>query len=131
MADKQVIGEWVEKAEEDYLFAQKHLKDEKSFFGPLCFHCHQSGEKYLKAYLLSYGWELKKTHDLIFLLSTALFYDPSFQELSDAVKRLNAYYIETRYPTVWPTATEKSDAKEALDDALCIRNKVREALNFD
>jgi len=31
MVDKQIISEWLKKADEDYLFAEKHLKDEESF----------------------------------------------------------------------------------------------------
>ena len=128
MVDKQIISEWLKKADEDYLFAEKHLKDEESFFAPLCFHCHQSAEKYLKAYLIARGWGLKKTHDLIILLSHAVTYEQSLTTLSEEVKRLNAYYIETRYPTVWPNATERADAEHALADVSNIREAIKNFL---
>jgi HEPN domain-containing protein len=128
MVDKQIISEWLKKADEDYLFAEKHLKDEESFFAPLCFHCHQSAEKYLKAYLIARGWGLKKTHDLIILLSHAVTYEQSLTILSEEVKRLNAYYIETRYPTVWPNTTERVDAERALADVSHIREAIKNLL---
>ncbi len=30
----------------------------------ICYHCQQSAEKILKAFLLSNNWELERTHDL-------------------------------------------------------------------
>jgi hypothetical protein len=37
-------------------------------------------EKFLKAFLLSRGWELERIHDLEALLNAALVYDSSFFE---------------------------------------------------
>ena len=40
------------------------------------FFLQQAVEKFLKAFLLSKGWELERIHDLEVLLNEALVYDP-------------------------------------------------------
>lgn len=40
----------------------------------------QAIEKYLKGYLLSKGWKLRRVHDLEVLLNEAISYDPSFED---------------------------------------------------
>ncbi len=41
------------------------------------FHLQQAVEKFLKAFLLSKGWQLKRIHNLETLLNSALVYDLS------------------------------------------------------
>ncbi len=47
MADPRLVNEWLEKAEEDFEFANSII-DDSSFYAQICFHFHQAGEKYLK-----------------------------------------------------------------------------------
>lgn len=44
------------------------------------FNIQQAVEKYLKGYLLSQEWQLRRIHDLEVLLNEALVYDSSFEE---------------------------------------------------
>jgi HEPN domain-containing protein len=44
MADPRIVQEWLEKAYEDFAFAQANLEDGKPFFAQICFHFHQSAE---------------------------------------------------------------------------------------
>ena len=49
MVDREIIDEWLAKADEDFDFARINLEEEKPFFAQICFHFHQSAEKYIKA----------------------------------------------------------------------------------
>ena len=128
MVHDQIISEWVEKADEDYFFAKKHLQDEDSFFSPLCFHAQQAAEKYLKSYIIAHDLPFRKVHDLLELLNICLSRDDSFEEIRDEVILLQRYYVDTRYPAVWPVGTEKNDAYEALEAAGRIREFILEKL---
>lgn len=128
MVDRTIVAEWTAKADEDYFFAKKHLEDEESFFSPHCFHAHQTAEKYLKAYSICVNLPFRKIHDLIELLATCTAHDASFAELREDVKLLTPYYVDTRYPAVWPMGFTKNDARVALDAAGRIREFVKEKL---
>lgn len=66
---------------------------------PVAVLLQQIAEKYLKGYLLSKGWRLKKTHDLRELLDRAADHSPSIGKFFELASRLTALYIEERYPT--------------------------------
>lgn len=55
-------AEWVKKAQEDFRRVARRLAEED--VEDAAFHLQQALEKLLKGYLLSSGWQLKKTHDL-------------------------------------------------------------------
>lgn len=62
---KEIVKEWISKAEEDYK-ASLALNLEE-FPNVICFHAQQCIEKYLKAVLVSFGIIPPKIHDLIML----------------------------------------------------------------
>jgi len=49
MPQSEIIKEWLNRADDDFQFASSNLKDRDKFFGQICFHFHQSAEKYFKA----------------------------------------------------------------------------------
>ena len=63
MVDPDIIQEWVSKAEEDFEFARINFEEEKPYFAQICFHFHQSAEKYLKAYIIANELGFRKSHD--------------------------------------------------------------------
>lgn len=124
MVSDTVVREWLAKADEDYFFTQKHLQDEDSFFAPLCFHCQQAAEKYLKAFLVSCNQPVRKTHDLVDLVRLCTVVDQSFEELREDAVLLNPYYTDTRYPTTWTVGLLQKDAYTALETVERIREFV-------
>jgi HEPN domain-containing protein len=54
MVEIAIIREWVAKADEDFEFALVNLKECKPFAALICFHFHQSAEKYLKAFIVAH-----------------------------------------------------------------------------
>jgi HEPN domain-containing protein len=96
-ADK-TVGEWFRFATESLEVAEHELKYENPACHTICFLCQGAAEKYLKAYLISKGWNLKKTHDIVELLEYCSDYDEGFDRLVESGRILNDYITEGRYP---------------------------------
>ena len=62
------------------------------------FNIQQAVEKYLKGFLLSKGWKLRRIHNLETLLDDAIIYEDSFERFSTDCQKMTYYYIEERYP---------------------------------
>jgi HEPN domain-containing protein len=62
-----------------------------------CYHCHQTAEKVLKAYLIYRKEEFHKIHDLIVLLNLCKDSNGKLDSLRDDLEILNQYYIEAKY----------------------------------
>ena len=127
MADRQLIEEWLNKADEDFGFADSVMK-ESSYFAQICYHFHQSAEKYLKAHIIAYDLEFQKIHDLPVLLKICIQRDAGLQIILDDCKFLNRYYIEARYPVHWPTSYDKDEAEKARLAAENIRDAIKASL---
>jgi HEPN domain-containing protein len=113
MPDSTVSAEWYAQGDLDIQAAAILLSQN----GPLpviAFHIQQSIEKYLKGYLLSTGWHLRRIHDLEVLIQEATTTDNDFASYLDACQRITEYYIETRYPVGFATVFQK----EALNNDL-------------
>ena len=65
MVDPHIVREWLDKADEDFRFAEINIKEDRGFYSQICFHFHQAAEKYLKACIIAFELEFKKIHDLI------------------------------------------------------------------
>jgi HEPN domain-containing protein len=94
----KTVGEWLKFADENFAVAGHELERDAAACRTICFLCQEAAEKYLKAYLISKGWELKKTHDIVELLEYCSDYDDDFDQLVEAGRILNDYIIEGRYP---------------------------------
>ena len=88
----------MEKAEEDYGVACGGL-EETNYFAQVCFHFQQAAEKYLKAFIVANKLEFRAAHNLLELLDTCKQKDPGIEELEQACRFLNPFYIDTRYPS--------------------------------
>ena len=97
MEDKYV-REWIKKAEHDLVNAETVIKIENPPTDTICFHSQQCAEKYFKAYLISKGEDLIKTHNLRFLLDKCKKYSDKFESLRNEAIILTSYSIESRYP---------------------------------
>ncbi|MDP3103000.1 MAG: HEPN domain-containing protein [Candidatus Methanoperedens sp.] len=62
------------------------------------FLIQQMLEKYMKGFLLSKGWKLKRTHDLEELLDGMVGHDTSFEEFREIAQKATAFYFLERYP---------------------------------
>jgi HEPN domain-containing protein len=64
------------------------------------FYLQQAVEKFLKAFLLSTGWNLKRIHDLEALLNAALASEPALETFRPACQTITGFYLIERYPDV-------------------------------
>ncbi len=90
--------DWLNKAGED-MRAAELLLTHSDCYNVCAFHCQQTIEKALKAYLLVASDRLLDGHNLTWLCRQALRYDKEFGTWLDESATLNRFYIETRYPT--------------------------------
>ena len=90
--------DWFEIAEKD-LKRARYLLDGKDVEGA-GFNIQQAVEKYLKGYLLSRGWQLRRIHNLETLLNEAIKYHAAFEEFRAVCQKITQYYVEERYPVV-------------------------------
>ena len=107
--------DWLRIAEKDLARVQVMLDaDDPEAAG---FYLQQSLEKYLKAFLLSKSWRLKRTHDLEVLLNDALRYDPSLEEFRGLCQEVTDFYIVARYPFTGDTGITDEDVTTVLAEA--------------
>jgi HEPN domain-containing protein len=88
----------------------------------------QCVEKYLKAFLISCGKEVTKTHNIALLLQQCIDIDSSFEKLkSIETNSLTAYAVGTRYPGDFfmPTLLESQKAVTIAEE---VRRFVQEKI---
>lgn len=117
------VGEWIEKAEEDYRVALSLNRTRRyPAYNSVCFHAQQCVEKYLKAILEKQGVVISKTHSLPVLLDQCAAHYPLLSPMRADMIRLSAYAVEFRYPG--ESATE-SDARIAVGIMKRSRSDIR------
>ena len=94
---KKQVEPWILLADKDLCAAEIILNNEFPLTNIVAFHCQQTIEKYLKAFLIENDVPLIKTHDLVKL-----------NELIQKIRNLgideeklviiNDVYVESRYP---------------------------------
>ena len=92
------------------------------------FYLQQALEKFLKAYLLSKGWPLQRTHDLESLLNEALKHESSFEQYRVIMQRITGFYFIERYPLFLDTSITEEDVREALFQIKLLVDSIRSAL---
>jgi HEPN domain-containing protein len=117
------------------------LKDADDFLGAardllatgrwakVCFNCQQAAEIALKAALNALGLEMRG-HDLSLLLSELASYEPDVKRFSDDARRLDQYYIPTRYANAFYSGSAmehytQAQANEAVEQAQSILEACR------
>jgi len=90
------IEDWLRIAKTDWQRVKRNIKEnDVSAAG---FYLQQCVEKFLKAFLLLHGWQLKKIHELDALLDEAIKYKPELASFYKLCERVTGYYLAERYP---------------------------------
>ncbi|MCB9493057.1 MAG: HEPN domain-containing protein [Epsilonproteobacteria bacterium] len=108
---------WLKIAQEDLLAAKGLCKLE--LFSSAVYHCQQSAEKSLKAYLVSKKNPILKTHDLIKLLEVCMSFDKEFEKKFDAANYISPFSSKFRYPTEFEVP-DKEETQQAISCAQSI-----------
>jgi len=120
----EIFKEWIEKAEEDFEFANSSLEFE-NYFAQICFHFQQAAEKYLKAFIVANKLEFRPIHNLLELLEICKEKEPGISDIEEDCRYLNPFYIDTRYPVHWPSHYDKETAIKARDSVEQIRKWIK------
>ena len=95
---QRLTGEWVRKAEADYVAAVALAREGVGVRDAVGFHCQQSAEKYLKALLHHQNVMFPRTHDLDALLQMVTPHFQSLRSLRRGLLFLTQFAVEVRYP---------------------------------
>ncbi|PRY97445.1 HEPN domain-containing protein [Marinilabilia salmonicolor] len=126
---KDFIKQWLIKANEDLLVVKRLVDYEIIATSSACFHCQQAVEKLLKAFLIANNVEIKKTHNIEFLLSECSDIDKDFANIDP--KELSDFGVDVRYPgdMYIPDESETIEYQElALDIKAIVENKIIQIL---
>ncbi|MEN8155727.1 MAG: HEPN domain-containing protein [Bacteroidota bacterium] len=109
---KLYVKQWIAKANEDLLVVDKLTEFQIIAKSAVCFHCQQAVEKFLKAFLISRGIDIHRTHNIEFLLSECAEIDSVFSGIDP--KNLSDFGVDVRYPgdLYEPSEDEVSEYKE-------------------
>ncbi|MDR1705439.1 MAG: HEPN domain-containing protein [Clostridiales bacterium] len=99
MSERDIINEWLQIAYEDYdtaqyLFQKPHRKPLEI----ICYHCQQSAEKSLKAFLCANNINIPRTHETGVLCRQCVELDETFFIFIEPCEELAIFATETRYP---------------------------------
>ena len=119
--------EWIRFAEDDLESAKILANYYKPKIEISCYHCQQSAEKILKAFLIFNMIEHSFTHDLVKLCSDCYEIDQSFSNIFSHCDALNRYIARTRYPS--PIEITEYDMRQALKHADEVITFVKEKLS--
>ena len=134
MADprKALVESWLEKADHDLGSAKKLVHGEDSYADTAVYHCQQTAEKALKAFLVFHEVEFEKIHSLITLLDVCAAIDDKFSELEKPSAELTPYATAYRYPDeFFESEPSEKDVERALKGAEDILNFVKTKLGFN
>jgi HEPN domain-containing protein len=93
--------------------ATRELEYAQPAFHTVCFLCQTAAEKFLKGYLITQGWRLQRTHDIVALLQMCTEYSPDWSTLITEGAILNEYITAGRYPS--DIVFERIGRPEALE----------------
>lgn len=120
--EKNILLQWTEKAANDLLAAQILIEASPLILDIACFHCQQSIEKYLKAFLILHNRDFGYTHNLDYLLGECAAIDEDFIGLD--MKNMNLYAVRARYPHDH-LAPDMSETREYYQIAIAVQTLVK------
>ena len=118
--------DWLHIAERDFSRVERLLDiDDAQAAG---FFLQQAIEKFLKAYLLSKGWRLRRIHDLEALLNEAVRYDESFDAFREPCQTITTFNIIDRYPVMTNVELSNDDIDKLVDQVRPLIARIQEAI---
>ncbi len=110
-----LLRSWLTKAASDLRGARILGSADDPPLDTAIYHCQQTAEKAVKAFLVSKELSPEKTHDIRRLTLAAAAHESSFHELLDLAASLTPYAWEFRYPG---DLAETYPTREEFDEAL-------------
>ena len=114
---------WLAKAGED-LAAGRVLMD-ADMLAPAAFHIQQALEKGLKGLLVAAAEDIRKTHDIDTLATTAQRHWPALIPTPFPLAHLTSWYLVSRYPGLDESEPTLSSIRDALHAVEALLAEVR------
>lgn len=124
--DSRYPSDWTRIAEKDILRAERSLRDDDPELAGFCLQ--QALEKFLKAFLLAKGWQLRRIHDLEALLDDAVVHDTSLEEFRTLCQKATKYYFLERYPLTAGFQLPCEEVQACLQSARLLIARLWEAM---
>lgn len=121
------VRQWLIKAWHDLGAAHHLITGDTPFRDTAVYHCQQSAEKALKAYLTLNDTPFQKIHDLTVLVEQCIRLDGSFESLRDVCEVLTPYATAFHYPgdVLEPVSSDVDEAITMASEAFeFIRQKM-------
>jgi len=119
-------AEWLRIAEKDLERVGRCLAGGDAELAGFCLQ--QALEKFLKAFLLSKGWTLRRIHDLEALLDDAMVYDQDLGRFRSVCQQVTNYYTINRYPLLAASGPTEAEIRRALEAATGLIESLRQAI---
>lgn len=110
------IRKWLIKSQHDLGSARRLMEGDEPYLDTAVYHCQQTVEKALKAFLTYHDVEFGKTHDLTELLELCVVVEPAFASWRRVAEELTPYAVQFRYPADL-LEPERSEAEDAFEYA--------------
>ena len=120
--DSHYPEDWRAIAEKDWKRAQSMADEDPELAG---FCLQRAVEKFLKAFLLSKGWRLRRIHNLEALLDEAIKYDEGLERFRSACQTITAFYFMERYPFTVQIGIDRDDVKKAVTQIKDLIEKIQ------
>ena len=120
-----VVREWIDKAEGDYLTATREVQADPPNYDAVCFHAQQCIEKLLKAALIAAEEIPPKTHDLTVLSNLLSALAPEWNWPAEDLRLLSRSAVVFRYPG---ESAGGEEAEAALGVSKAMRDRLRPLL---
>lgn len=124
--DTRYAREWLGFAEKDLGRVIRALHENDPEIAG--FFLQQAVEKFLKAFLLSKGWKLVRTHNLAALLDEADSHNASFGGFRLVCHDISLYYLDSRYPATLTGGWSEQDVRDSLRDVQGLIEQIRAVL---
>ncbi len=120
---QRLIRNWISVGHEMFLSAQSGLAAAYAPYRTVRSLCHDSADKYLKAYLITNGWKMVKTRNLNELAEYVVADDETCSAVLPSIKTLGRNLGDLPFEAI-----NKTDAEEAISAAEQIEKFVLQKL---
>ncbi|MDR1385749.1 MAG: HEPN domain-containing protein [Planctomycetaceae bacterium] len=125
---KKQVEDWILLADKDLYTAELVIKDNFPLNNIVAFHCQQTIEKYLKAYLIEQNIPLIKTHDLV-KLNGLIKEKKDIGIDENKLVLINEIYTESRYPGEFGLLPDGMPTDEQAKEFIKYAKEVKEIIN--
>jgi len=123
----QYPADWMRVADKDWKRVRQALEDGDA--EEAGFWLQRTTEKYLKAYLLSKGWTLRRVHDPEVLVNEATHYRRDASGSVLACRRISGYHFAEWYSLIGGSLLTVEDVLESRDDIEPLIESIRRELS--